>query len=137
MVLNRREFNKSLMALGISGALSGCFGSTTPDGVRLDKIRLVNFDPIEKAKIKLVVTQDGNSILENVYDVKTEDNRVSQPTIINDLPQDLGKYRIEVMNIETNASTSLEITRSSYYKCSYVDVFIVEDRISIYVKKCK
>lgn len=136
MPLSRRDAVKYLPLLGLTG-LGGCSSKASNNGVRLTKIRLVNFKEFEDVTVGVKVEYNGNEILNQVYNVKHKDGVKARPTTITDLPQDPGKYKIKIHYKDANTKSSLEITRPTYDKCSYLDIFLQDDgHIGMYVNKC-
>ncbi len=136
MFCSRRDVIKSLSLLGLAG-LSGCASKASNSGVRLTKIRLVNFKEFEDVTVGVIVEYNQEELLKQVYNVKHKDGPIARPVTITDLPQEPGKYLLKIHYKDANTKSSLEITRPTYDKCSYVDIFLHDDgNIGMYVNKC-
>jgi hypothetical protein len=138
MSLNRRSFVKYLTSLGIGGGLSGCLNKSSSKGVRLTKVRLVNFEEFEDVSVKVRISYDGDKIIKNTYVVKHKNGERARPITITDLPKKPGTYKIEIVNKKSSNKSQMKVSRPNYPKCSYIDVFLHDDgQIGIYVEKCK
>lgn len=136
MSFSRRDVIKSLSLLGLA-RLSGCASEASNNGVRLTKIRVVNFKEFEDVTVGVSVEYNEEEILNQVYNVKHKDGVKARPTTITDLPQEPGKYLLKIHYKDANTKSSLKITRPTYDQCSYVDIFLHDDgNIGMYVNKC-
>ncbi|WP_423744823.1 hypothetical protein V5735_01925 (plasmid) [Haladaptatus sp. SPP-AMP-3] len=97
----------------------------------------MNFKEFEDVTVGVSVEYNEEEILNQVYNVKHKDGVKARPTTIRDLPQEPGRYLLKIHYKDANTKSSLKITRQTYDKCSYVDVFLHDDgHIGMYVNRC-